>query len=160
VEVASRVPRVVLLDVLMPDFERAHRIGEFLGYPESRTFAELLIDCEEDRTARRFDGSSTEGRRRLPPTSTPTVRATLDQRRRVTTVRRLLPVRRNSIKSTSTAATAMITHTHGSMTRLLPLQSDPYPDGPPANPASYAKALGIAGHRGDSRVVQRLQDDQ
>jgi hypothetical protein len=22
------------------------RIGEFLGYPESRTFAELLIDCE------------------------------------------------------------------------------------------------------------------
>lgn len=50
----------------------------------------------------------------------PTVRA-LDQRRRVTMVRRLLPVRRNSIKSTSTAATAMITHTHGSMTRLLPL---------------------------------------
>jgi hypothetical protein len=23
-----------------------------LGYPESRTFAELLIDCEEDRTLR------------------------------------------------------------------------------------------------------------
>jgi hypothetical protein len=33
--------------VLMPpDFERAERIGEFWGYPESRTFAELLIDCE------------------------------------------------------------------------------------------------------------------
>jgi hypothetical protein len=34
------------------DFERADRIGEFWGYPESRTFAELLIDCEEDRTLR------------------------------------------------------------------------------------------------------------
>ena len=27
-------------------------IGEFWSYPESRTFAELLIDCEEDRTPR------------------------------------------------------------------------------------------------------------
>jgi hypothetical protein len=40
-----------LLHVLMlPDFERAERIGEFWGHPETRTFAELLIDCEEDRT--------------------------------------------------------------------------------------------------------------
>jgi hypothetical protein len=38
---------------MLPDFERADRIGEFWGYPESRTFAELLIDCEEDRTQRR-----------------------------------------------------------------------------------------------------------
>ena len=46
-------PRAELLHVLMlPDFERADRIGEFLGYPESRTFAELLIDCEEDRVLR------------------------------------------------------------------------------------------------------------
>jgi hypothetical protein len=46
-------PRTELLHVLMlPDFERADRIGEFWGYPESRTFAELLIDCEEDRTLR------------------------------------------------------------------------------------------------------------
>jgi hypothetical protein len=28
------------------------RIGEFWSYPQSRTFAELLIDCEEDRTLR------------------------------------------------------------------------------------------------------------
>jgi hypothetical protein len=28
------------------------RIGEFWGYPQSRAFAELLIDCEEDRTLR------------------------------------------------------------------------------------------------------------
>ena len=46
-------PRVELLHVLMlPDFERADRIGEFWSYPESRAFAELLIDCEEDRTLR------------------------------------------------------------------------------------------------------------
>ena len=45
--------RAELLHVLMlPDLERADRIGEFWGYPESRTFAELLIDCEEDRTLR------------------------------------------------------------------------------------------------------------
>jgi hypothetical protein len=44
-------PRAELLQVLMlPDFERADRIGEFWGYPESRVFAELPIDCEEDRT--------------------------------------------------------------------------------------------------------------
>jgi hypothetical protein len=45
--------RAELLHVLMlPDFERADRIGDFWSYPESRTFAELLIDCEEDRTLR------------------------------------------------------------------------------------------------------------
>jgi hypothetical protein len=45
--------RAELLHVLtLPDFERADRIGEFWGYPESRAFAELLIDCEEDRTLR------------------------------------------------------------------------------------------------------------
>jgi hypothetical protein len=45
--------RAELLHVLMlPDFERAERIGEFWSYPETRTFAELLIDCEEDRTPR------------------------------------------------------------------------------------------------------------
>jgi hypothetical protein len=30
----------------------SERIGKFWGCPESRTFAELLIDCEEDRTLR------------------------------------------------------------------------------------------------------------
>ena len=46
-------PRAELLHVLMlPDFERADRIGEFWSYPQSRAFAELLIDCEEDRTLR------------------------------------------------------------------------------------------------------------
>jgi hypothetical protein len=34
------------------------RIGEFCGYPESRTFAELLIDCEEDRTLRQLNDSA------------------------------------------------------------------------------------------------------
>ena len=37
---------------MLPDLERADRIGEFWSYPESRAFAELLIDCEEDRTLR------------------------------------------------------------------------------------------------------------
>jgi hypothetical protein len=37
---------------MLPDLERADRIGEFWGYPQSRTFAELLIDCEEDRVLR------------------------------------------------------------------------------------------------------------
>ncbi len=46
-------PLPELLHVLMlPHLERADRIGEFRGYPESRAFAELLIDCEEDRTLR------------------------------------------------------------------------------------------------------------
>jgi hypothetical protein len=46
-------PRAELLHVLMlPDFERADRIGEFWGNPRTRAFAELLIDCEEDRTLR------------------------------------------------------------------------------------------------------------
>jgi hypothetical protein len=45
--------RAELLHVLMlPDFDRAGRIGEFWGNPRTRTFAELLIDCEEDRTLR------------------------------------------------------------------------------------------------------------
>src|SRR4029453_15354261 len=48
-----RLPAPKLLHVLMfPDFDRADAIGEFWGYPESRAFAELLIDCEEDRTLR------------------------------------------------------------------------------------------------------------
>jgi hypothetical protein len=46
-------PSAELLHVLMlPDFDRVDRIGEFWGHPESRAFAELLIDCEEDRTLR------------------------------------------------------------------------------------------------------------
>jgi hypothetical protein len=37
---------------MLPELERADRIGEFWGNPKTRTFAELLIDCEEDRTLR------------------------------------------------------------------------------------------------------------
>jgi hypothetical protein len=33
--------------LVLPDFDRADRIGEFWGYPESRAFAELLIACED-----------------------------------------------------------------------------------------------------------------
>jgi len=31
---------------------RSDRIGSYWRNPETRTFAELLIDCEEDRTLR------------------------------------------------------------------------------------------------------------
>jgi hypothetical protein len=46
-------PSAELLHALMlPDLGRADRIGEFWGNPETRTFGELLIDCEENRTLR------------------------------------------------------------------------------------------------------------
>jgi hypothetical protein len=38
--------------LVLPDSDRADRIGEFWSYPESRGFADLLIDCEEDRVLR------------------------------------------------------------------------------------------------------------
>jgi hypothetical protein len=45
--------RAELLHVLrLPDFERAARIGEFWGHPETRTVGEQLIDLEEDKAAR------------------------------------------------------------------------------------------------------------
>jgi hypothetical protein len=37
---------------MLPDRERADRIGEFWGYPQTREFGELLIDLEEDKAAR------------------------------------------------------------------------------------------------------------
>jgi hypothetical protein len=37
---------------MLPDFERADQIGSYWGNPKTRAFAELLIDCEEDRTPR------------------------------------------------------------------------------------------------------------
>jgi hypothetical protein len=47
--------RAELLHVLrLPDLDRVERIGEFWGYPQSRAFAELLIDLEEDNAARRL----------------------------------------------------------------------------------------------------------
>jgi hypothetical protein len=45
--------RAELVHVLrLPDFDRADAIGAFWGQPETRTFGELLIDCEDDRTLR------------------------------------------------------------------------------------------------------------
>jgi hypothetical protein len=46
-------PRAELLHVLMlPTSSEPTGSASFWGYPESRAFAELLIDCEEDRTLR------------------------------------------------------------------------------------------------------------
>jgi hypothetical protein len=59
------VPRAELLHVLtLPDFERADRIGEFWGNPNTRIFAELLMDCEEDRTLSVLVGMLREAERR------------------------------------------------------------------------------------------------
>ena len=53
IDALGPAPRAELLHVpMLPDFERADRIGEFWGNPKTRTFADLLIDCEEDRTPR------------------------------------------------------------------------------------------------------------
>jgi hypothetical protein len=42
----------LLHGLMLPDFDRADRIGSYWGNPATRTFAELLIDCEEDRVLR------------------------------------------------------------------------------------------------------------
>jgi hypothetical protein len=42
---------------MLPDFERADRIGEFWDYPESRAFAELLFDSRRtERSGRCSSG--------------------------------------------------------------------------------------------------------
>jgi hypothetical protein len=44
-----RAARAELLHVLMlPDFDRAGRIGEFWASSATRSFGELLIDLEDD----------------------------------------------------------------------------------------------------------------
>lgn len=53
IQALGPVSRAELLHVLMlPDVERADRIGRYYKDPKTRPFAELLIDCEEDRTLR------------------------------------------------------------------------------------------------------------
>jgi hypothetical protein len=49
----GRAPRAELLQVLMlSEFDRVDPIGSYWGNPVTRTFAELLIGCEEDRKLR------------------------------------------------------------------------------------------------------------
>jgi hypothetical protein len=45
---------------MLPDFERADLIGEFWGNTKTWTFAELMIDCEDDS-----DGSGGARRDRM-----------------------------------------------------------------------------------------------
>jgi hypothetical protein len=48
-DVFGPAPRAELLRVLiLPEFDRAARIGEFYGNLKTRTFAELMIDAEQD----------------------------------------------------------------------------------------------------------------
>ena len=37
---------------MLPDLDQADAIGTYWWNPPTRTFGELLIDCEEDRTLR------------------------------------------------------------------------------------------------------------
>ena len=37
---------------MLPDFDHADAIGSYCGNDKTRSFGELLIDCEEDRTLR------------------------------------------------------------------------------------------------------------
>lgn len=46
-------PREEVLRVLMlPDYDRASRIGDFYADPRTKTFAELLMDLEESPGSR------------------------------------------------------------------------------------------------------------
>jgi hypothetical protein len=57
---------------VLPDLDSAERIGEFWSYPQSRTFAELLIDCKEDWALRAVPvGMLREDERQIPPTGNP-----------------------------------------------------------------------------------------
>jgi hypothetical protein len=45
-------PRAELLHILMlPDFERVDRFGEFWSYPESRAFAAMSLSTSESAAA-------------------------------------------------------------------------------------------------------------
>jgi len=54
---SDRLPAPLLHIPGLPDLDCAERIGEFWSYPQSRTFAELLIESEEDRTLLTISGS-------------------------------------------------------------------------------------------------------
>ncbi len=63
-------PRAELLHVLMfPTSSAPTRSDSYWGNPKTRTFAELLIDCEQDRTLRCSPGCCTERRQFLPAVS-------------------------------------------------------------------------------------------
>jgi hypothetical protein len=71
VEALGLARRSELLHVLtLPDFDRADAIGSYWGNPKTRTFAELLIDCEEDKVLRAvLVGMLREGLRDITPGS-------------------------------------------------------------------------------------------
>ena len=61
------VPTAELLHVpTLPDFDRVGAIQSYWANPETRTFAELLIDCEEERSASRPDARRRGGYRPVP----------------------------------------------------------------------------------------------
>jgi magnesium chelatase family protein len=52
IDASPPVPSEMLRVLMLPDFDRAQAIGDWWSLPRYRSFAELLIDCEEDRATR------------------------------------------------------------------------------------------------------------
>jgi hypothetical protein len=55
----------LLRTLMLPDYDRARRIGDFWIEPRSRRFAELLIDCEESWRSASGDAGGASRARRL-----------------------------------------------------------------------------------------------
>jgi hypothetical protein len=96
----------VLHVLVLPDFERADRIGEFWGYPESRAFAELLIDCVEVGYSGRCS-SGCFGKRTEPPARA-TGRTGKRRRRAILRFRADIALERNLPRSPSSATESIL----------------------------------------------------
>src|SRR5215211_5890375 len=126
-------PRAELLHVLMlPDFDRADRIGEFWDYPESRAFAELLDRLRGGRGGPDAAGGAGRDAARVRPLTRRGASA-IEGRRPIIDPghgRRLLAVRRTRMALRPIACNA----------------ADPYPLGDESYPPKGAIPRGGSAH--------------